>query len=262
MNNAIRQKIIYVSEDRWVTYGFFNGNAYPQHIRTICEASSERAAIFRFQVKNINDIIKKDRQAFFKHLLTNKEDLMKGLKEKPELNLLIYYDGLEYLTYLHAIFNSLKSFLDVYAQLIGKLISPTQKLSFKRGIVEGNKLSGGRLINWLRASAQNDYKENKNLSEIILRNSKTWISEVVSYRDQLNHYGDIAGLNHMHVDPKDLSKYFKEEYIENPVMPDGTEVVLYCVGLLNKLGDFIAESLKLLPNIDLKLIRRGGFSSI
>lgn len=123
-------------------------------------------------------------------------------------------------------------------------------------------MSGGHLINWLRASAPNDYKENVNLSEIILRNSKTWISEVVSYRDQLNHYGDIEGLNHMHVDLKDPLKDFKEKYIENPVMPDGTDVVLYCIGLLNKLGDFISESLKLLPNIDLKLLRRGSFSNI
>lgn len=128
MNNSIIKKINFVSEDRWVTFGFFNENAYPQHIRTICKASSERAAIFRFQIKNINDIIKKDRQAFFKLLLTNKDNLMKNIDETPELNLIVYYDGLEYLTYLHAIFNSLKSFLDVYAQLIGKLICPTQNL--------------------------------------------------------------------------------------------------------------------------------------
>ena len=66
----------------------------------------------------------------------------------------------------------------------------------------------------------------------------------------------------MHVDPIDLSRNFEGEKIKNPTMPDGTEVGLYCVSLIHKLGDFIDESLKLLPNVDLRLISRGGFSSI
>ena len=187
--------------------------------------------------------------------MTNKLQILKTLNENPRLNHIIYYDGLEYLSCFHGILNTLKSFLDVYAKLVTKLISPTQDMTFNRANVGGIQLSGGRLINWLKESAPKYYKENEQLSEIIVKHSKSWITGVVRYRDTLSHHGKIRGLNNMHVDTKDFLNGFREDCIKNPMMPEGTEVVQFCLDLLIKLEDFIKESLIILPNVKREFIR-------
>jgi len=78
----------------------------------------------------------------------------------------------------------------------------------------------------------------------------------------LTHYDAIKGLTHIHIVIKDISTPFQIEDIRNPTMPDGTELNAYCLDLLCKLGDFIEESLALLPDVKREMIARNKFSAI
>jgi hypothetical protein len=255
--------IAFVGEDLWMTFGFFNSNAYPVLVRPQLDASARQAAMFRYQVKSIDRDILEDGKYFYNQLLDGKAALIQAVKTKPELDWVACCEDTSYLSSLNSVFYSLKSFLDVYAQLMVSLIEPSQRMTFKRANVGGETLSGGTFIKWLVHSCPSDFTNARKLSNAIAMSSRSWITEaVLKYRDRLAHNGTINGLTSMHVVLADFVMDFHDSRIKAPSMPDGTEVNTYCISLLNNLGDFVDETLKLLPNVDLNLVHRGDFSRV
>ena len=217
--------------------------------------------MFRYQVRSIGEVISRDRKLFFNQLLEERSALMQATRTQIEAPWIACYEGVGYLSSLNGTFYALKSFLDAFAQLMTKLIVPSQKMTFKRAKVAGEKLSGGTFIKWLNHSAPKRFSNAGALAKVVVTNSKEWITEaVLRYRDRLTHDGKIEGLVPMHVLLEDFVKDFADTHIQNPTMPDGVGVDVYCVGMLRKLEDFVYETVQLLPNIDQDLISRGAFS--
>jgi len=106
-------RIIYTSESRWAVMGLFNGNAFPETLENLVNASAERTAMLRYQIENLSKIISRDKEDFAKHFLKEINVHIKASKDRPELNLEAHYDGIECLSSLHGILYSLKSFLDI-----------------------------------------------------------------------------------------------------------------------------------------------------
>ena len=250
-----------VGKDLFATFSLFNENAYPASARVKVNASASQAAMFRYQTKSINEIIFRDRKLFFNQLLEERNALVQATRKQIGAPWIACYEGAGYLSSLNGTFYALKSFLDTFTQLMTRLIVPSQKMTFKRGKVTGEKLSGGAFIRWLNHTAPKSFSNADALAEVVVRNSKEWITEaVLRYRDRLTHDGKIEGLVPMHVLLEDFVTDFTDTHIQNPTMPDGTEVNVYCAGMLRKLEDFVYETLQLLPNIDPNLTSRGAFS--
>ena len=258
-NSPPEVRLVIVGEERWSTYGVFNANAYPEAVKYAVNSCSTRAAIFLVNVAVVQSEVTKDRLRFTQSLVRQREDLTRALTSRRDLNPVGYYDGLGYLTALYGCFLSLKSFLDVYSQLMAKLACPGVKMTFKKAKIGNLQLSGGTFINWLKGSAPKSFIKATALADLTYEHSKGWITSCVDYRDMLAHYSDIPGMRHMRLRFRTIHPVFDVTEIEEPRMPDGSPVVSYCTGLLERLRAYVSRSVVLLPNVKQELISPGTF---
>jgi hypothetical protein len=153
-----------------------------------------------------------------------------------------------------------KSFLDIYAQLVSKLIDPNSTISgFKEGIVDDQKMKGGGLIKWLTKSAPSTFTNASILASIIRNNSSLWVEEVVNWRNKLIHHGQIPNMRPMMVLLQCEPHKVEDHQVILPQMPNTKDVATYCNETRNNLFRFIRETLVLLPDINFDLV---DFSTI
>jgi hypothetical protein len=254
--------IEFVDEERWATFGIFNGNAFPPRLKSLVTACSTRAAMFLFHANAFKIRVNTSKNLFVKHLQNNlTKTWTQGFvnaKINQDMDFIVIYDGLDYLAMFYTLLQSLKSLLDIYANLMAKLIHPTAALKFSKATFDGSKISGGNIAQWLRKSAPSRFDNASLLCEVIVSHSKEWITQTVKYRDILTHYGDITGMQHMHVMLKHQFPPFNENEIVLPIMPDSQLMTDYCEGMVRRLSRFLDESLKLLPNVNHNLIKFGS----
>jgi hypothetical protein len=252
--------LIIVGAHRWETFSIFNGNAFPDSLRYGVDACGIRLSLCLFYTSAVSEEVSKDRERFIEALEMQRDDIKRGLSKKQNsLNLVGYSDGLGYMAATYGCLNAMKSFLDVYAQLIGKLILPSTNLSFKRRTIDGRKIAGGTLISWLRTSAPRTFHNAKDLADITTRHSIAWITEAVRHRDTLSHYADLKRMTHMHVPLEAKDPFYDPDNIVPPKMPNGVPLVEYCQSVLANLSGYLRESITLLPNIRKDLIRPNRF---
>lgn len=150
-----------IGEDRWATFGIFNGNAFPPELEDAVSACSTRAAMFLFYVNALKTNISACKSIFVQQLRSNfteswTQDFINA-KVNREMDFIAVYDGLDYLTSFYALLQSFKSLLDIYANLMGQLILPSTRLQFSKGNYRGKKVSGGRIAQWLNNSAPSTF---------------------------------------------------------------------------------------------------------
>jgi hypothetical protein len=189
----------------------------------------------------------------FKNVIERqRDDLERAIRSRPDLTSVAVYDGLAHLAELHSCLNVLKSFLDLYAKLAGKLVNPNNEWTFGKANVDGQEVSGGRLINALR--------NNKQLScfadfaVLTLDHSLTWITAAVKYRDQLSHRSDLDQMRHMQLPLHHTAPHIDFSELMRPEMPNGQDLEEYVDGLLKNLAAYVSESIAMLPNVDSKLV--------
>ncbi len=252
-------KIVMVGQERWSTYGVFNANAYPDGVGDVVTACGTRAAIFLVHMSELKSEVATDRLRFAESLESQRDDLTRALTGHSGPSPVGYFDGLGYLTALYGCLLSLKSFLDVYAQLMAKVILPRTSMTFKRANVGNVDLSGGKFINWLNRSAPSSFGKAAFLADLTKKHSNEWITPCVSYRDTLTHYADLPGIQHMSIRFRTIPPVFDFREIEEPTMPDGTPVVSYCGDILDKLRSYVQQSVVILPNTRQDLISTDSF---
>ena len=199
--------------------------------------------------------VTKEQRDFIISLEKNQAAGERGLrKRKDDLRFTAYSDGLRYIAGLYGFVNAVKSFLDVYANLMGKLISPSSNWSFKRGNIEGKSLAGGKIIKWLDNCSPKNFPRAVDLARTTRLHSENWMTSLVSYRDDLSHYRDPIGFVHMHVPLRKEAPWFRENEISGPYMPNGETVEEYCSATVTRLSNYIRETVVMLPLINSKLI--------
>ncbi len=243
--------IIFVDDYSYEAGHIFNGNAFAEYLQPQAAVCGTRFTIFRHNVRKVCETVNADFEIFEKQLLGQIEDLTASALKRTDLNLVCFHDNTHYLSSVFSSLFFLKSFLDVYATLIAASIKPSQSLLFSSGRVDGEKVSGGKLINWLRGSTPEKYND---LSDVIFRHSQDWIHRAVQYRDTLVHYGDIAELHRMKVPLKPTTPPFTRDDILAPTMPHGEDVSGYAISLAKNLNRFLSDTIPMLPNVDRKLI--------
>jgi len=202
----------------------------------------------------LHDALQRDIADFRRAIEGQRSDLEQAIKGRPELQSVAVYDGLAHLAEMHSALNSLKSFLDVYAKLMGKLVNPSNNWSFGKAIIVGREVSGGRLVKALRSSSLNTLAR---LADITLDHSRTWITDAVRYRDQLSHRSDLDNMRHMQLPLHNSAPHINFDELTRPVMPNGQDLSEYVDGLLRNLAVYVGASIEMLPNIDRPLIAPG-----
>ena len=246
---------IFTGPHTWATYAIFNANAFPESLENNVKVCSTRLALCFLYLDELKINIIKARHDFLMSLKKYRADVEQGPQnKKDDLRVIAYSDGLRYVAGLFGFLNSVKSFLDVYANLMGNLISPELNWSFKRGKIKGENIAGGKILRWLECCSNKNFSYAESLSEVTLFHSITWMTSLVSYRDNLSHYNDLAGFVHMHVPLYKESPWYRENEISGPTMPHGDAVEEYCTMIVMRLAEYIRETVLILPSVDTNLI--------
>lgn len=235
-------------ESKWQTLKYFNGNAYPSDVRSMVNSCWRRFSLIFSYYENMQTIKIKDTQKFLDWLNENVSEIK---TKNRDLSLELSYESVGYISNLYMTLLMIKSFLDIWTQVSAILIDPTaKKRGFNKGKINGKELAGGRFINWLSRSVPQSI-DIKNLISLISNNSRAWITNVVKYRDDILHYGEINNIKPLRLilknEPKD--KYIETDLL-HASMPDGTSVLEYSRDKIVRLNGFIIEFIKLLPNIN------------
>ncbi|MDR4519407.1 MAG: SEC-C domain-containing protein [Nitrosomonas sp.] len=247
-----KYKFYYVEDEKRIPDGILNANAFNEPNSSILSAAKSRLAIFLYHYNIISNSINSDKDKLFERTTDPKtpvDDLSEPLVQKGAVAI---YDGVSYQTALHGLLYSLKSFLDVFAFFVAKYLHPEVKgISFGKGKVDGEKISGGSLINWLKNSKFDGFEKKDELAEIVCNHSRDWINEAIKYRDDLTHRTNIDGFVDMHVVLEATKPYIKKENIKSPSMPNNLPLNEYADATLNHLINFIKQIVEILPNVDL-----------
>jgi hypothetical protein len=250
MNGAIR--IVIVGPYRWKAFSVFNGNAYPPKLRSVVEACGSRLALLLLNTSDLRHALERDITDFKNAIESQLPDLETAVKRRPDLSSVVIYDSMALLAEIHNCFNALKSFLDLYAQLIGKLVSPPFEGSFGKANIDGQKVSGGRLVNALRNNGQ--CSSSQRLADLTLRHSLAWITTAVKYRDQLSHLSDLDDMRPLQLALHPSAPHIDLGELVRPAMPNGQDLEDYFVGLLDNLAEYVCASVAMLHDVDLKLL--------
>ena len=245
-------RIVFVDPHRWRASSLFNGNAFPRGVRADVNASGLRFAQVLFHTDNLFTALDNDIAVFRNLIEERRSDIETGAASRPDLCIDIIYEGMAYLSEMQNTLNALKSFLDIYAKVIGSLQQPMFRGSFSKARVDGKKISGGRLVNALRNSRQNTAANE--LASLISVHSSRWITLAVGYRDQLSHRSNLDDMRPLSLAVSQSSPHLDATQILSPAMPNGQDILQYFRELRDNLITFVVESMKLLPGIDKNLI--------
>lgn len=254
--NQIPTRVVVVKPESWWAFGFFNPNVFPDHVRSDLGACQDRLAVLVYSIRNVCEQIPED-VAYFLQVLQS-DSAFTGFRPDPNKPTIAIFQNLEFLTGLNSSLLTVKSLLDVYTRLIARTIRPKATLfGFNKANFHGRKLPGGRLLNWLERSTSFSSIDSATLITIILHHIDGWISDAVTWRDEVIHDGTIARLEYMGVPlNSDLSK-LRSMDILLPKMPNGVVVSDYCQTLKRNVALFLRETLSLLPGINQDMLPEG-----
>ncbi len=249
-------KIVFCSKRTEEAYYIFNRNAFPEKLGDYVDECATKFSMFRHCVQQTFAQIEADFGRFENRLDKQNQngELDNLLIKNDHVKIVCCYDSDNYITFFVSSLVYLKAFFDVYANLIKQSIDPGYRIRFDSGKIkaDGGKISGGKFINWLSEISKCQHIE---LSNLFLLHSRDWIDCAVGYRNKLAHYGDIFELHRMRVVLQARRKplYCMSE-VEPPTMPDGQDVRLYVQSLADRLQDFLARSMPLIPEVKLNLV--------
>lgn len=255
-NRPIRKKInlFYVNGEKRASDGILNRNAFDTVNDKVLDACKRRFAIFLYHSNTLKYTVARDKDWFYERLTDSSYGTLS--QECIDEGVVAIYDGVSYITELHGILYSLKSFLDIFAFfLCGSIDISLKGMTFSSKNIDGQNLSGGNVINWLRSSAPSSFANREALAITIETHSRKWITKTVEYRDRLTHYGDLPGFLDMHVNViSHPIQNITKQSIVHPYMPDGIELLTYNDNLVINLVAFIEEAAKQLPFVKMGML--------
>jgi hypothetical protein len=236
-----------------------NGNSVPAAAEAKLHAAARRLGIFLHHVKSLPLELDAARRDFYQHLERNWRPYVAAVERRPDLEYIVFVDGLGYLARLHAILYELKAFLDLFTRLICSLVS-TQPgpHGFNKGKVDDRELSGGRLINWLSARSIETLPNRDAIVKTLSTASREWVTDAVTIRDTLGHLHDLPGFRHMRVSVSHGPAKISPADIQLPQMPDGRDLVTYSAYLRDCLCQLVSEVSPLVPGVKAELNEKWG----
>ncbi|MHA2023595.1 MAG: hypothetical protein ACTSWQ_08025, partial [Candidatus Thorarchaeota archaeon] len=209
----------------------------PADSRYAANACVRHAAMFRYNARTTRRILEGDERYFRRKLLNAQRELPALEPDKRIQPMTAICDGSELTRSVFGTLYCLKSYLDVFAGLLGDLVGPKKHITFAKATLKGVELAGGRLINHLRHSCPVS-DETTALADHLERDSKAWITEAIGFRDSFTHRGGIPGFKPLRVDAAAFFADPDTTPLLHPELPDGRTIVDYCFELIPRLALF------------------------
>jgi len=245
--------IVIKGNEIWESSKILNPNAFPKGVKNNVWACVDKVALMHFSLQLIEREINNDLIRFVNELNTGKA--WEGFTPDPQRDDVAIYHSISFQAGLQSFFISTKSALDIYAQMVSKMIKPQSSLfGFNKGSFRGTKLVGGTLLNWIEHNSPASYSNRKQLIELLINHIDSWISNVVRYRDQIVHRGNINSLREMCVPLLKRPQQIRKDEIILPAIKDEGDLLKYCNHSLQNIYRMLKETIPLLPNVDFKLI--------
>lgn len=230
-----------------------NPNAFPQMVRGDAAICGDRLAILTHSVEIVLYELELDRSRLLEEIRRNKA--FAGFVPQPDKPAVMVFHNLNFVSGLYSSLITFKSLLDLYSRLIGKLLVPSASVfGFNSGSYKGRKVSGGRFLKWVESSAPRSFENREKLVSVLLGHIDGWVGKAVSYRDGVVHDGTVPGMSEAMIPLDKALSQLQETDVILPMMPDGVAVTDYCKRLVNATRTLIAETLTLLPGVDVKLL--------
>jgi len=231
-----------------------NPNAFPQGVKNNVWACADKLALIHYSLQLIEREINNDIIKFVNELNTGKA--WESFSPDPQRDdLVVIYHSMSFQAGLQSFFISTKSMLDIYAQIVSKLIKPQSSLfGFSKSNFKGTRLVGGTLLNWIERNSPASYSNRNQLIELLINHIDSWISNVVGYRDQIVHHGNINVLREMCVPLLKRPQQIRKDEIIQPVIKDEGDLLEYCNYTLQNIYRMLKETIPLLPDVNFDLI--------
>ncbi len=246
--------VLVVGKLSWKSSGIFNPNAFPSALRSTAMNCGDQLALIENSLSNTTTLIEKQKIEFLKIL--QKDPSFKGFTPDPQKPAIAFYHNLAFLTHFISFFVYFKAFLDQYARFVSKLIDSRSSIfGFNKQNIDGQKISGGRLINWLRSSTPSDCANCSKLADIFIRHVVEWIDEIIQLRDSLVHSPYFLAEYNISIPLNSSTSMLSLDNLSPPKIP-GTdiEILLYMEQALKRLYTLIYDTLPLLPSVDFSML--------
>ena len=240
--------VLVVGKLSWKSIGIFNPNAFPPELRSTAMNCGDQLALIENSLSNTTTLIENQKNEFLKIL--QKDPSFKGFTPDPQKPAKAFYHNLAFLTDFISFFVYFKAFLDQYARLVSKLIDSRSSIfGFNKQKIDGRKISGGRLINWLRNSTPSDCKNCFKLAELFNQHVVEWIDETIKLRDSLVHSPYFLAEYSISIPLTKSTSMLSPDNLNPPMIPGtNVEISLYMEQALKSLYTLVYDTLPLLPN--------------
>lgn len=234
--------------EQWSTFCVFNGHAFPERLGSIVHSCSIRLALVLVARKDLLRGIADQRTLLLQEMSSSNRELYEMAAASSNVDTYAVSDGLDYLGPLYTFLMLVKSFLDVYAQLMGKLVAD-KVWTFGSAKINGQELSGGRIINWLQNSAPKHFEQRKVLAAVLTEHSKSWITATVDLRDKVTHYSDIPRFRQMALKLNRTQPFYDSNGVIPPILPNGTPLPNFTELVVDGIRSLVGQTVVHLPNV-------------
>jgi len=248
--------VIIVGDLSRKSIGLFNPNAFPSELRNVAVNCGDQLALIENSLSSTITQIESQRIEFMNIL--KKDPSFKGFKPDPKKPATAYYHNLTFLTDFITFFVYLKAFLDQYARLVSRLIDSRSSIfGFNKQKIDGQKISGGRLINWLSNSAPSNCKNCLKLADIFKQHAEDWLDESIALRDSLLHSPYFLAEYSLSIPLTTSTNKLSSDQMNLPMMPGiNIEIPSYMEKIRKNLYILVHDTLPLLPNVNFSLLSR------
>ena len=248
MNEAADHCPLYIrftGSEKWASFEYFNANRYPDDLKETAESCGDRFSLLLYYATILEPQLNMDAACFLAQL--NQYAVKLQFTDRSWTECIASYHSVVHTASVHGMLFNLKSFLDSLAYLWGRMVAPNCSVHmFSRKNVNGDKIAGGALINWLRKSAPSDCPAAGPLAQHLEDHSRRWITQAVKHRDDLIHYGGIRGLQGLSASVQEHMPRFSPTDLRRPTMPNDEPVTDYCRQLATNVEEFVRDGLAML----------------
>ena len=242
--------VIITTEPMRISTGLLNANAFPDSIEPEVRACINRLAYLLSAALRVDTAILTSIEEMMFNLDRNWSEFLHSARSRKDVELIVYWDGVQYMSALHSLLYEIKAFLDLYSRLIKKLVQndglpPT----FKSKNVDGKTRYGESFLRALRDTPVNRFENCDSVCTFIETNINEWIQKALERRDALAHFRDLADVQHLRINMSRINSDLSRELLQVPTIGGNLDLSSYTSEICAQLGVLIETVTPLLPEI-------------
>ncbi|MEE8584472.1 MAG: hypothetical protein V3T83_06420, partial [Acidobacteriota bacterium] len=139
-----------VDQHFWKASTLFNANAFPPHVKSDARKCGDRFAILTHSVDLVLQEPGLERRRLLEEIRTHPGFV--GFDPGLDKTAIVVFHNLYFVSGVYSALMAVKSLLDLYAQLIARLLVPGASVQFNKGTYkkeDRRRYSGGKFLNWI-----------------------------------------------------------------------------------------------------------------